>query len=76
MKIKNPVIILKCIHLRLITNCDVYGRIGKREALAMFGELYHIPKEDRFKMLLELKDIGLVKEINPIDIVVNKHFKI
>ena len=46
--------------------------------MAFFGEMYHIPKEDRNRLLYELKDLGLIKEIKPIEniVVINKDFKI
>lgn len=57
-------ILIKCIHQRLVSKAAPDGKIEKKAVLEILAETYHVPKEYRHRFLNELKEQGVIVEMN------------
>lgn len=69
-------VIYICIHQRLVNSVNGNEPIIKRtKLLETLGRLYHIPKEDRQKIVEEMEDLGLIEVLDRFKVKVNRDLK-
>lgn len=57
-------IVYDCIIIYLTHRCDNLKNISRKEIKARLGELFHIPKELREKVIKEMVEMSYLKPIN------------
>ena len=64
-------IVIKCIHLRLLNRVDFDNKVIRKDLLTMLGELYHIPKEERCKVVDEMKRCNIITDADKYNFTIN-----
>lgn len=77
MKIKlKPSILFTCLHARLLTKVNPFGNISRRKLFDLLAVTYHIPKEERCKVINELKELGIILNENKFEFSINTNLKL
>lgn len=64
--------LLKCIHKFLCSRTNPDGSMPRQKLLSILGASYHIPKEDRTKVIGELHEKGIIKELGKFSFTINR----
>ena len=57
-------IVYECIHIWITKRSYPVMELKREDIFRILGELFHIPKEERHKVIKELIDFKFIKQLN------------